>query len=288
MFVGANSFSDIKQYFKEKLLDRFSANELKFILRELTINRFNISKLEYITFNNNLSESDLLYYHFALKRLQNDEPIQYILGQANFYGLSFDVDTNVLIPRPETEELIEWVVSSHSQETGQIVDLCSGSGCIAISLAKSIPGCRVLGLEISEDALEIAKRNNIKLKTDVHFMHFDVLKKDHYKELENTNIWVSNPPYIPVFEKQLMAGNVLKYEPHLALFVEDDDPLVFYRIISESARLFLKEDGWLYFEVHEDNSMRVEDLLKDNSFVNIEVRKDLQGKYRMVRGQKVL
>ncbi len=288
MFVGANSFSDIKQYFKEKLLDRFSANELKFILRELTINRFNISKLEYITFNNNLSESDLLYYHFALKRLQNDEPIQYILGQADFYGLSFDVDTNVLIPRPETEELIEWVVSSHSQETGQIVDLCSGSGCIAISLAKSIPGFRVLGLEISEDALEIAKRNNIKLKTDVQFMHFDVLKKDHYKELENTNIWVSNPPYIPAFEKQLMADNVLKYEPHLALFVEDDDPLVFYRIISECARLFLKKDGWLYFEVHEDNSIRVKDLLKDNSFVNIEVRKDLQGKYRMVRGQKVL
>ncbi|MFZ9027882.1 MAG: peptide chain release factor N(5)-glutamine methyltransferase [Crocinitomicaceae bacterium] len=288
MFVGANSFGDIKQYFKEKLQDRFSANELKSILRDLTVNRFKISDLDYLTFDGNLSESDLLYYHFALKRLLKNEPIQYILGETEFFGLRFDVEPGVLIPRPETEELVAWVSGSHKNESGTIVDICSGSGCIAISLAKSMPGFNVVGLEISDEALEIAAKNNDKLSGNVDFRKFDALGTANYKDLKGTDVWVSNPPYIPFSDSHVMAENVLDYEPHVALFVEDNDPLIFYRIITENAKLNLKAGGWVYFEIHEDNAYGVKDLFTQNGFVNIEVRKDLQNKPRMVRGQKVL
>jgi release factor glutamine methyltransferase len=288
MFVGANSFSDIKQYFKEKLQDKFSPNELKLILRDLTVKRFNISDIDYLTFDSSLSESDLLFYHFALKRLLKDEPFQYILGETEFYGLKFDVGPGALIPRPETEGLIDWIVHSHKDETGRLVDICTGSGCIAISLAKALPKFSVLGLEISDDALGIARRNNKKLAADVDFRFFDALNHEQYTDLSGTNIWVSNPPYIPFLDRGMMANNVLEHEPHLALFVEDEDPLLFYREISENASIYLEKGGWLYFEIHEENAEGVKEELVKSSFVNIEVRKDLQGKQRMVRGQKVL
>ena len=288
MFVGANSFGDIKQYYKEKLQDRFSANELKLILRDLTIKRFNISDIDYLTFNEGLSESDLLYYHFALKRLLKDEPFQYILGEAEFYGFRFDVGPGVLIPRPETEELVSWIIESHKNESGTLVDICTGSGCIAISLVKSMSSYNVTGLEVSDEALEIAANNNQKLSGEVDFRKFDALESVNYSSLEGTNIWVSNPPYIPHGDKQVMAKNVLDYEPHIALFVENHDPLIFYRRITENAAHYLKAGGWLYFEIHEDNADGVKGLFAQNGFVNIEVRKDLQDKPRMVRGQKVL
>ena len=259
MFVGANSFSDIKQYFKEKLQDKFSPNELKLILRDLTVKRFNISDIDYLTFNSGLSESDLLFYHFALKRLLKDEPFQYILGETEFYGLRFDVGPGALIPRPETEELIDWIVHSHKDETGRLVDICTGSGCIAISLAKALPNFSVLGLEISEDALGIARRNNEKLAADVDFRFFDALNHEQYTDLNGTNIWVSNPPYIPFIDKGMMANNVLEHEPHLALFVEDEDPLLFYREISEHASSYLEKGGWIYFEIHEENAEGVKE-----------------------------
>ena len=288
MFVGANSFGDIKQYFKEKLQDRFSANELKLILRDLTVKRFKISDLDYLTFNDNLSESDLLYYHFALKRLLKDEPFQYILGEAEFYGFRFDVGPGVLIPRPETEELVSWTNESHNNESGKIVDVCTGSGCIAISLSKSMSNFNVIGLEISDEALEIAANNNQKLSGNVDFRKFDALESASYSGLKDTDIWVSNPPYIPYEDMQIMAKNVLNYEPLIALFVENDDPLVFYRRIIENAAHNLKPGGWLYFEIHEDYAEGVKGLFDQNGFVNIEVRKDLQDKPRMIRGQKVI
>lgn len=288
MFVGANSFSDIKQYFKEKLQDRFSANELKLILRDLTVSRFKINDLDYLTFESNLSESDLLYYHFALKRLLKNEPVQYVLGGTEFYGLRFNVGPGVLIPRPETEELVDWIVREHKNEIGTVVDICTGSGCIAIALAKSLANHKVKGLEISEDALKIASKNNKELSADVDFRRFDALIPDEYHALKESNVWVSNPPYIPHSDKHFMVENVLEYEPHIALFVEDDDPLIFYRIITENAAVHLKAGGWLYFEIHEENAEGVEELFRQSGFVNIELRKDLQGKSRMMRGQKVL
>ncbi len=288
MFVSANSFSDIKQYFKAKLQDKFSANEIKLILRSLTVNRFNISDIEYLTFSTNLSESDLLYYHFALKRLLKDEPVQYILGEAEFYGFRFDISSNVLIPRPETEELVDWIITSHKDDEGSLVDICTGSGCIAISIARSLLQFSVKGLEVSDGALDVAIKNNQKLSANVEFKKFDALNSNEYAQLCNSSVWVSNPPYIPHRDKSLMSNNVLEYEPHIALFVEDDDPLIFYRLISENAAVYLRNGGWLYFEIHEDNAEGVEDLFNKSGFVNIEMRKDLQGKPRMMRGQKLL
>lgn len=287
MFVKGNDFSDIKRYFNEKLSVGFSANEIKNILKELTINRFNISALDYITFSGKLSESDLLYYHFALKRILKNEPVQYVLGSVEFYGLVLHVGPGVLIPRPETEELVDWIVRSHPHaET--VVDICTGSGCIAFSAESKLKSTTILALELSDDALVIAGKNIEILGSKVELRKFDALKSDEYQQLKETQIWVSNPPYIPVKDRSIMGSNVLEHEPDMALFVDDEDPMLFYRSIAEQAISCLKNEGWLYFEIHEDYGDIVKGLLSDLGFVNIELRKDLQGKDRMIRAQKVL
>lgn len=287
MFVGGNGFSDIKQYFKAKLSHLYSDNEIKNVLKSLTIKRFNISNLEYVTFSTKLSESDLLYYHFALKRILNNEPVQYILGSVEFYGLELEVGPGVLIPRPETEELVDWIVQSH-KTVSSIVDICTGSGCIAFGLEKGVMNASIQGLEFSDDALLMANKNKVRLNSNVLFKKFDALSLNAYKDLSGTQLWVSNPPYIPDSDKNLMADNVLNFEPHLALFVEDGDPLIFYRVIASNAKDCLADDGWLYFEIHEEYGGEVKSLLSSLGFVNIELRKDLQGRDRMIRAQKVL
>lgn len=287
MFVKGNDFSDIKRYFNEKLSAGFSANEIKNILKELTVNRFNISTLDYITFSEKLSESDLLYYHFALKRILKNEPVQYVLGSVEFYGLVLNVGPGVLIPRPETEELVDWIVRSHPHaET--VVDICTGSGCIAFAAESKLKSTTFLALELSDDALVIAGKNKEILGSNVELRKFDALKSDEYQQLIETQIWVSNPPYIPIKDKVIMGSNVLEHEPSMALFVDDEDPMLFYRAIAEQAISLLKNEGWLYFEIHEDYGDMVKGLLSDLGFVNIELRKDLQGKDRMIRAQKVL
>ena len=233
------------------------------------------------------SDSDFVVWDSLLAQLKKEVPIQYLLGKTNFYGLDFEVNENVLIPRPETEELVEWIINENSKaeksKTIKILDIGTGSGCIAISLAKNIPNARVYAMDVSKKAIETAKRNAINNKTDVTFILQDVLNAEVLKC--NFDIIVSNPPYVRNLEKEEIKKNVLDYEPHLALFVEDNDALIFYRKIAALAQNNLLEDGQLYFEINQYLGDEMKDLLEKMNFKNIELRKDIYDNDRMIFGK---
>jgi len=233
------------------------------------------------------SESDFAVWDLLLAQLKKEVPIQYLLGKTNFYGLDFEVNENVLIPRPETEELVEWIVNENSKvdkaKTIKILDIGTGSGCIAISLAKNIPNAQVYAMDVSKKAIETAKRNAVNNKTDITFILQDVLNAEELKC--NFDIIVSNPPYVRNLEKEEIKKNVLDYEPHLALFVEDNDALVFYRKIAALAQSNLLENGQLYFEINQYLGCEMKDLLAKMNFENIELRKDIYDNDRMIFGK---
>lgn len=286
MFVQLNSLNEVKAYFNRELSGGFSESEIKQIVKALTIKRFNISSIDYMLFDGTLSESDLLFYHFALKKLKSGVPFQYILGIVEFHGVELKIDERALIPRPETEELVDWVLQESSVgQSCRILDLCSGSGCIAIALKHDRPQFEVEAVEFSEEACSLIRENIDKTGTEIQLHIFDVLSADDYVLDDKFDVWVSNPPYIPEKDKVMMGKNVLEYEPAMALFVDDLDPLIFYRKISQNALRFLKDGGWVYFEIHEELGEEVKGFLEKIGFVNIELRKDLQGRDRMVRGQ---
>lgn len=217
-----------------------------------------------------------------LKRLLTYEPVNYILGEADFFGLKFKVDGNVLIPRPETEELVELVLQENKDRQAlRIIDLGTGSGCIPISLAYNLPTTIVEGIDVSEGALGVAQRNNELNKTQVQFSRFDILKEE--LPTSTYDIIVSNPPYITPAEGPEMLPNVMKFEPHLALFSYDEDGLIFYRRIAQLALKALKPSGRLYFEINAANGEAVVTLLKQAGFEQIELKKDLSGRDRIVR-----
>lgn len=237
--------------------------------------------------------------------LLKQRPVQYVLGEAWFAGMRFYVDEQVLIPRPETEELVEWVVAEvreASSESGQaadsngatneagsglsILDVGTGSGCIPIALKKQLPAAAVYGADVSEGALEVAKRNATTLAADVQFLRVDFLQEAGWPALPAIDLLVSNPPYIPARDKATMHNNVLLHEPHLALFVEDDDPLLFYRHIGAFAMQFMPSGGRLYVEIHEELGPATVQLFTSLGLTGIVLRQDLQGKDRMVRAIK--
>lgn len=210
--------------------------------------------------------------------LKTEKPIQYILGETEFCGLRFIVNESTLIPRPETEELVEWIVREGGK--GKILDIGTGSGCIAISLAANIPTAEVFALDVSEKALATAKRNAEHNKENVTFILKDILETE---DLGNQfDIIVSNPPYVRNLEKAEIKPNVLQYEPHLALFVEDNDALLFYRKIAQLATKSLSPNGKLYFEINQYLGKETVDLLQNLGFTNVELRKDIYGNDRMI------
>jgi release factor glutamine methyltransferase len=209
--------------------------------------------------------------------------VQYVLGETVFYGLPFKVSPAVLIPRPETEELVEWVLESVAAEGMrdlQILDVGTGSGCIAVALKKHLGTAGVSALDISKDSLAMASDNAILNEVVINFIEADIRG---YSGRETYGLIVSNPPYITTDEKQAMHENVLAHEPHLALFISNEDPLVFYKAIADFALLNLKPDGLLFFEINEHLGKETVQMLKDKSFIGIELRKDMQGKDRMIR-----
>ena len=234
-----------------------------------------------------VSAKNITAFDMALLRLKKQEPIQYILGTTEFYGLTFKVNEHTLIPRPETEELVDWVLSNlHDQDSMlDILDIGTGSGCIAISLAKNIPTARVSGLDISEKALEVAQENAVKNQVLVSFCKKDILETTALKN--KYDVMVSNPPYVRQLEKKAMNANVLDYEPGVALFVPNEDPLLFYRKIAQLAMVSLQTRGWLYFEINEYLSKEMDVLLKDIGFANIEIKKDFREVPRMIKCQKL-
>ena len=208
-------------------------------------------------------------------------PVQYIIGRGEFMDMSLEVAEGVLIPRPETEELIYWIKDAESSNI-DILDVGTGSGCIAIALSREIMGSRVWAMDISTQALDIARRNAASYAPQVHLVEGDALAD--FSQLFDTrfDVVVSNPPYIPASDMALMRPNVVDYEPHTALFVADDDPLIFYRSIARTARAILKERGRLYFEIYEMLSLEMQEMLRDEGYDNIVVREDFRGKQRMI------
>ncbi len=234
------------------------------------------------------SEEEIVVWNSILEQLQQEIPVQYLLGKTNFYGLDFEVNENVLIPRPETEELVEWILESQKSKVGnqkvKILDIGTGSGCIAISLAKNLPNAKVFAIDVSEKALATAKKNAEINAVNVTFINQNILETEDL--LQQFDIIVSNPPYVRNLEKEEIKKNVLDNEPHLALFVEDNDALVFYKKIAELARKNLSENGQLYFEINQYLGKEMIDLLEKMNFVTVELRKDIYGNDRMVFGKK--
>lgn len=234
-------------------------------------------------------------------RLVQHEPVQYILGFAHFYGLQLFVKPGVLIPRPETEELVDWIckdirasgkdVFETSNEAAdqttvlKILDVGTGSGCIALALKKHIPKAEIWGCDISEDALGIARRNGSELDIRADFVGLDFLNEEQQKQLPTVDIIVSNPPYIALKDRESMEQNVIAYEPAIALFVPDDDPLLFYKAIAAFAEKRLYDNGSIYIEIHEDKGNDVVKIFEKEGFDTV-LRKDLQGKERMIKAVK--
>lgn len=219
-----------------------------------------------------------------LEELRYGKPIQYILGETEFCGLKFIVNNHVLIPRPETEELVYWAKENIASNS-IILDVGTGSGCIAVSLKHFFPIAEVYGLDFSEEALEVAKENAEINNCKINFLKKDILK-DELNDLPQFDVIVSNPPYVTEAEKKQMHQNVLNFEPHSAVSVPDDNPLLFYKRITEIAKRKLNPGGRLYFEINEQSGNAIKKLLLYNGFKNVEIKKDLQGKERIVRGVK--
>ena len=208
-------------------------------------------------------------------------PVQYIIGTAEFAGMDFEVSDAVLIPRPETEELVDWIASEVG-DSASILDVGTGSGCIAIALSRAVSGSSVWALDISAEALAVARRNGAKYARDVRFVEGDALSDFSALFAEKFDIVVSNPPYIPDSDSRLMRRNVIDYEPHTALFVPDNDPLLFYRSIARTALRMLKAEGKLYFEIYESLADEMQRMLHDEGYEEIVVREDFRGKPRMI------
>jgi release factor glutamine methyltransferase len=234
-----------------------------------------------------LSKSQEDLFSIYSEELSKHRPVQYVIKEAWFFSMKFYVDEQVLIPRPETEELVQWILSE-VQTKATILDIGTGSGCIAVALKKKWPQWRIIACEISEKALAIARRNAVSNGTDLEFLQLDFLDRSKWKNLPEMQLIVSNPPYIPIKERDNMQLNVVDYEPSIALFVPDEDPLLYYRAMGEFAMIKLKKGGKLFVEVHESLAFSVKKLFSFLGFDQTEIRMDIQGKPRMIKATRLL
>jgi len=238
--------------------------------------------------NMSLSQEGLELFRLYAAELENHRPVQYVLQEAWFAGLKFYVDEHVLIPRPETEELVEWVAGELNNLPGEnaILDVGTGSGCIAIALKRQLPEARVYACDLSREALAIAERNAVSNQAPIYFHQLDFLDSSQWDTLPPVQTLVSNPPYIPVREKETMAPHVVGFEPHLALFVDDGNPLIFYRALAHFALKKLSPGGQVFAEIHEGLGEEVKTHFQQAGFHSVILRKDMQGKNRMVKATR--
>jgi len=274
---------EFKRHFFLELSNVYPETEIQSFFTILVEFKLHLSRIQLaLEHNFELDNDDFVFLKNALLKLKNQIPVQYIVGETAFYGLMFKVDKNVLIPRPETEELVEWIVQNYKKsESLKILDIGTGSGCIAISLAKNLPNAKVSALDISLEAINVAKNNAAFNQVSIDFINANILTLD---KLPNTfALIVSNPPYVRESEKDQMQQNVLSNEPHIALFVKNENPLLFYDKIAELAKNHLSENGVLYFEINQYLGTETVDLLKTKGFKNLELKKDIYGVDRMVK-----
>lgn len=282
MKIPTNQLSSVITYFKQELNNFYAQNEVQSMLFIVLHHFFGLTKNDIILYPTKLfSESELLLVIKTVKALKTQKPLAYILGEWEFYGLNLTINEYVLIPRPETEELVQLIINEETSTTS-ILDIGTGSGCIALALKKNLPNTRVLAWDISKKALEIAKENALKNNLIIDFKCVDMLNVD-VDLSEKLDIIVSNPPYIEKKEQIKMDKNVLDFEPHLALFVEDNNPLLFYDKISDFALKNLTENGKIYFEINEVFGKKVETLLLEKGFCNVKLIKDINNKDRMIK-----
>jgi release factor glutamine methyltransferase len=281
----------LKEYrdsFNQSLSDLYPQTEIDsffYILIEtfLTLKRIDLSLQPAFE----MEKSHITAMNNALERLLQEEPVQYIVGKTEFYGITLEINESVLVPRPETEELVDWVLQDlaalSSERTKEILEIGTGSGCIPIAIAKNYTNLNTHAIEISKDALLVAKENANKNKVSINFIQTNILNvtrlPSHY------DIMISNPPYVRDSEKKEIKKNVLDYEPHSALFVSDYNPLLFYNKIASLAKDYLNKEGALYFEINQYLGKETVALLEQKGFSRVELRKDLFGNDRMIKAQ---
>jgi len=280
-----SNLMSLKQGLKKSLSSQYEHREIENIFYVLMEDGFGLSKIDLMTKDVSLSKEQRELFETYIESLKSGLPVQYVLGKAKFYELEFKVDHSVLIPRPETEELVQWIIQDTADSTYTIWDIGTGSGCIGISLGLNLPAAQVFLSDISPSALKIAEYNVKELGTsNCKLYEHNILDDSILDEFKNVNIIVSNPPYIPQNDKELMHDRVLSHEPQVALFVENEEPLLFYNRILQIAREF-NNDVQVYFEIHEDLHSELEAFVQQQSPISYEFRKDLQGKIRMLKVQ---
>lgn len=277
--LADNGIQTMQRYIADALSEMYSRREIDQIVAAMFL-RYKAMDRTQLLLNQNerLSESELLAFHFAIKRLKSGEPLQYVLGNTYFFGLEFLIKPGVLIPRPETEELVQAIIESNQKSNPVIVDVGTGSGCIAVTLAAKISGAEVYAVDISPRALQIAESNAALNHVAVKFSQMDVLRDE--LPVSSVDILVSNPPYVLDSDRRQMESVVLDYEPHEALFVPDNDPLLFYRRLIILAGKYLNAGGMLACEMHEDMEEQMMELFDSESRSRLKFYKDLQGKTR--------
>jgi release factor glutamine methyltransferase len=284
MQIASNRVADVAAWYQKMLLDAYDVVEARivvdWVLEEFT-GRTRVHRFAHP--EDRLSESEILKIHFAFKRIASGEPVQYVLHKAWFYGRPFYVDPAVLIPRRETEELVEWCLSV-VQPGWRVLDIGSGSGCVGITLKLEQPLIDATLLDVSKAALSVSSRNGVQLGAGISLVEADILNRDSWSPHPGYNLIVSNPPYVRQSERKLMSGRVLNHEPALALFVSDADPLIYYRAIAAFAMESLLPGGVLFFEINEELPDQTVGLLTETGFEEVEVRNDMQNKPRMVMG----
>lgn len=280
MNLKDNTLLSLKSYFFEKLSSIYEKRELETIFFITLEHYLKINKINYI--NNphqKISESQILQFVNLHKELANEKPLAQILGEWEFYGLTFKINKNVLIPRPETEELVNLIIKEYKSKNPSIIDFGTGSGCIPISIKKHLPNSRVSATDISKEALDLAQKNAKLNNAEVDFIHHDIFTPIDIK----VDVIVSNPPYIHADEKNNMKRNVLEYEPHLALFTPTNDSLVFYKRIAEIGKEILNQNGEVFVEINEALGKETSSVFEKYNYKDVSIIKDLQGKDRIVR-----
>jgi release factor glutamine methyltransferase len=288
MRIRSNQYRSVMQFAMKELQGIYPLEEIKALMYWLFDEYLGVDKSQYILNpQKGMSESELLLFHFAIKDLKKGKPIQYIIGHTFFYGLKILVNEHTLIPRPETEELVEWVLENTKDEEPplKILDLCTGTACICIALAHKMPEHQFWGGDFKYEILDLAGKNASFHKKEINFFKIDLIN-DVFTKTHEFDIIAANPPYVLESEKQQMHQNVLAYEPKSALFVSNSNPLLFYDKILDFAVLNLKNSGTVFFEINENKSLDIEYLLLKRAFHNIEFKNDFSGKIRFVKAQK--
>lgn len=301
MNPSVNTLGTLCEFIKNELNGLYPETEILSLTDIIISNIMGIPKHEiHIEKGKMLDEKNIMRITEIVRELSLGKPVQYILGYTDFFGLNLRVSPAVLIPRPETEELVKWIIDDHAEKSPVILDVGTGSGCIAIALKKNLPQSRIYACDISAAALKLARENARLQEVDILFFQQNILKPGHVKHLKRTDndssgiknmqekdivfdIIVSNPPYIPLHEKPSIGMNVKGFEPEDALFVPDEDPLKFYKHIAIFGLNYLKKNGQIYFEIHENSGPEVRKLLEETGYSNITVLRDINEKNRMIK-----